>query len=106
MWWHIACSGAAYPALADEFFERIVDGTGLTATDPVYLLRERIHSVAGLKATAKPSPHQQFCLLVEVFNAWVEGRTMRRLPTGGGAGRPRQSVPAHRFTVLDLAARV
>ncbi|MER5561170.1 hypothetical protein ABT071_21455 [Streptomyces sp. NPDC002506] len=81
VWWHIARSDVHYPALADEFFTRITDGTGLQATDPVYLLRERIHAMSALKAPARPSPHQQFCLLIEVFNAWVEGRTIRKLPS-------------------------
>ncbi|MFE2038489.1 hypothetical protein ACFXBB_35770 [Streptomyces scopuliridis] len=80
VWWHIAQADPTYPALADEFFNRITDGTGLSAHDPIYLLRERIHAMAGQKATARPSPHQQFCLLIEVFNAWLEGRSMRRLP--------------------------
>ncbi|MBT1184907.1 hypothetical protein HET69_12945 [Streptomyces sp. CJ_13] len=80
VWWHIATADQTYPALADEYFQRITDGTGLAAVDPVYLLRERIHANAALKGSSKPSPHQQFCLLVEVFNAWVQGRTMKRLP--------------------------
>ncbi|MEV5970221.1 hypothetical protein [Streptomyces sp. NPDC051921] len=80
VWWYIARADPSYPLLADEFFVRIGDGTGLTATDPIYLLRERILSLAAIKAPSRPSPHQQFCLLVEVFNAWVEGRTMKRLP--------------------------
>ncbi|MFE4829362.1 hypothetical protein [Streptomyces sp. NPDC056672] len=81
VWWYIARAHHTYPALADEYFARITDGTGLGAKDPVYLLRERLHSLSTMKATAKPSPHQQFCLLIEVFNAWTEGRTMRRLPS-------------------------
>ncbi|MFE4692139.1 hypothetical protein ACFRH6_19045 [Streptomyces sp. NPDC056749] len=80
VWWYIASAGQTYPALADEYFQRITDGTGLAANDPVYLLRERIHAATALKGGAKPSPHQQFCLLIEIFNAWVEDRTMRRLP--------------------------
>lgn len=80
VWWHIAQADPSYPALADEFFVRVTDGTGLTATDPVYLLRERIHGMAAQKAPARPSPHQQFCLIVAVFNAWLEGRSMTRLP--------------------------
>lgn len=80
-WWYIARADPTYPAIADEFFHRIVDGTGLTANDPIYHLRERIHAMAAVKAANRPSPHQQFCLLVEVFNAWLEGRTMKRLPS-------------------------
>jgi hypothetical protein len=80
VWWHIARSGPSYPLIADEYFLRIVDGTGLEANDPIYHLRERIHAMAAVKAAARTSPHQQFCLLIEVFNAWIEGRTMKRLP--------------------------
>ena len=46
---HYVCS-LKDPALADFFFDRLVDGAGLATNDPIYVLRERLLDNAANKA--------------------------------------------------------
>lgn len=64
--------------LADDFFTRLGNGLGLTATDPVYHLRERLLS-SKADRTKKLTPKYQMAIIIKAWNATREGRDVRTL---------------------------
>ena len=66
--------------LADFFYEQLATGVGLSATDPVYLLRERL---LASKLTPDPRPKldtlQKLTLISYAWNATVENRQLKQL---------------------------
>lgn len=66
--------------LADFFYEQLATGVGLSATDPVYLLRERL---LASKLTQDPRHKldtlQKLTLISYAWNATVENRQLKQL---------------------------
>jgi hypothetical protein len=65
---------------ADLFWQQLSDGTGLTATSPVYLLRERLlmnratsHKRGGLRTV------EVAALVIKAFTLFSHGRTLKQL---------------------------
>lgn len=73
---------------AFEFFERLVDGVGLSSGDPILALRSRLRELD--KAHANLNGDAWLSLVLRAWNARREGRTMRVLPLEK-SGRP---IPA------------
>jgi len=64
--------------LADDFFTRLGSGLGLTATDPVYHLRERLMA-SKADRTKKLTSKYQMAIVIKAWNATREGRAVRTL---------------------------
>lgn len=66
---------------ADEFFEKLITGLGLTATDPIYQLRRellRIHQkVAENRQRTQSFMHCAY--LIKAWNAFILGDTIKQL---------------------------
>ncbi len=73
---HTICSRFDQEA-ADDFFHRLVHGTGIEEGSPLHLLRRRFESNASEKA--KLSPMDQCVLITKAWNAMREGKPIRQL---------------------------
>jgi hypothetical protein len=77
---------------ADEFFDKLITGVGLTATDPVYQLRRellRIHQkVSEQRQRTQSFMHCAF--LIKAWNAFIEGDTIRQLRFHVGENWPKR----------------
>lgn len=61
------------PDEADEFFSLLQSGEGLSAKDPILLLRQYLLQSA-VKTNVNPSPVWVAAVTIKAWNAWVEGR--------------------------------
>lgn len=63
------------PLGADQFFRRVVDGTGLEQGSPILMLRNRLMSdkTAGIRRN-----HERLELILRYWNAWRLDRTIQR----------------------------
>lgn len=74
--------------MADVFMEAVRTGTGLSITDTVYLLRERL--IKNLSDKAKlPTPYIM-ALTIKAWNAERAGRKLRYLSFRGGEATPEE----------------
>lgn len=62
---------------ADAFIERLTTGANLSATNPIYLLRERLTS--DRMAQAKIGRREKFALIIKAWNAFRLGRPLPKL---------------------------
>jgi hypothetical protein len=83
--------------LAQRFFTELKDAVGLTQTNPVYHLRERLISNGAAKAKL---PHLQIlAIFFKAWNAYRSGKPMRSLRWRNDGPKPEP------FPVIDNAAR-
>jgi len=66
------------PVLADTFFVKLAQGTGLERDEPVYILRERLLEEQKDKSH-KMSPIHVMALVIKAWNATREGKRIRAL---------------------------
>lgn len=71
---------------ADLFIERLTTGANLSATSPIYLLRERLTS--DRLAQAKLRKRDKFALVVKAWNAFRNGKSLERLVFGANEEFP------------------
>jgi hypothetical protein len=64
-------------AMADEFFQRLVDGEGLTSTSPIHKLREKFIELMSLKRPALISEFRAY--VVKAWNAYRSGQQIKIL---------------------------
>jgi hypothetical protein len=84
--------GEKSPAEANEFFARLTDGLELTATSPVYHLRERLLKI---RATyrLRMAEAERVALAVKAWNAFRSGKPMQQL-AWRNRGATRELLPA------------
>lgn len=80
----IACHYLAsqiYKEKAEYFWQRLTDGIGLDASDPIYLLRERLIAdrTGGTKYRRLLRSVELTALTIKAFNAFISGRPMKQL---------------------------
>jgi hypothetical protein len=75
--------GAAYcilysisPSKADGFFERLIDGDGLTKGDPILALRNKL-STSGERLFS----NERLEMILRTWNAWRSGKQVTRCPS-------------------------
>lgn len=78
---------------ADEFFETLGTGVGLTANDPIYTLRERLIKERG--ADRKLARMTIMVFTIKAWNAFRKGEPVQRLKwkQGGEDGRGQEPFP-------------
>lgn len=74
---------------ADEFFDDLERGEGLTAKDPVWHLRQRL--ISQKSSFAKVRPEHLVILVFKAWNAMRSGATIEKLMIG--SGRTGHNVP-------------
>lgn len=67
------------PPRADEFFDRLVDGLGLTAESPIYVLREKLIKERSKDRRSAANEQERIVWIIKSWNAWVRGQTMKTL---------------------------
>jgi len=73
---------------ADAFWEQVSFGANLESTDPVYVLRERLHRENSLTGARGVAPKVKAVFVVRTWNAYVTGETIQRLVFKAGGARP------------------
>lgn len=61
------------PALADEFWERIMDGVGIMPGQPVYVLRNRL--IKAMTSRSRLNSEYAAAIAIKAWNHTVRGRT-------------------------------
>jgi len=75
-----------HPNLADEFFERLVDGLDLGREDPIYVLRTKLLEIKAkaIRQMGTSTPYYEYCaLLIRAWNAFVTGKKIKALRFSG-----------------------
>lgn len=77
-----------YRARGLEFVERMVDGVGLEKGSPVLALRNRLMG-AGRGLNTRAPTNERFALVIQAWNAHVEGRPLQRMQVFTGDKFPK-----------------
>ena len=80
------------PDQADAFFERLIDGVELTATSPIYHLRERLIKIRS-SHRVRVAEAERVALAIKSWNAFREGRSLQQL-SWRTRGTARELLPA------------
>lgn len=73
-----------------EFFEHLVDGTGIEKDSPIYKLRQCLIRWANtdLKRDKKPTLGTKAAVTIKAYNAWMEGEEVKKLRFLSNEGWP------------------
>lgn len=87
---------------ADDFFTRLMTGQNLTASDPIYVLRERL--IAEHYSTDQRRLHFRVkaAFLVKTWNAYQDGTTFARLVWNPGGAHPEGFPQIRGLTTTDI----
>ena len=84
------------PALADEFFVKLAQGTNLKDDDPIYLLRERLMRENLKGSRTRMVPREALALTIKAWNAKRKNEKPRSLRwRGNGEGAEEFPVIAY-----------
>ncbi len=83
--------GRIEPALADEFFSRLIDGIDLSAVSPIYHLRERLLRTRAVYRI-RISDGERAALAIKAWNAFKEHRPLQIL-AWRNKGPAREALP-------------
>lgn len=75
---HFLFSEIAGTAIADEFYDKLTSGIGLTSTSPILHLRNRLISHA-VNKNEKMTDSAYAGIIIKCWNAWISGQEMIRL---------------------------
>ena len=77
---------------ADEFYDRLSDGIGLSADSPIYVLRERLIKDRGNRRT-RVSEIERIVWIIKAWNSWIAGQPVKNL-SWRRKGPGRENIPA------------
>jgi len=77
---------------ADEFFDRLSDGIGLSGDSPIYILRERLIRERGAARRSVASEVERIVWIIKAWNAWITNQPLRNI-SWRRKGPGREDIP-------------
>lgn len=85
---------------ADEFFDRLVDGIGLTADSPVYSLREKLMRERLKERRSAASEQDRIVWIIKSWNAFVTEKPIKNISWRRKGANP-EDVPSLAVPIID-----
>jgi hypothetical protein len=99
--WYVTCRERA-DIDQTAWFDGLITGAGLTASDPRLVLRNTLLGMAaGKRYRRKDDSREHLLYYLKAWNAWVEGRPLKLLRRSPGEKMPKITKKLHATQSLD-----